>query len=220
MHILEQASLTGGMAGLAYLLGAVPTGYLLAKIKGVDIRKVGSGNIGATNVYRCVGKGWGILTFVLDFLKGYLPAAVFPILAQRWFMELSGMHLSLLCGCMAVVGHNWPVYLGFRGGKGMAAGAGALLGFAPLAMLIGVIGWLIFFLATRYVSLSSMLAAVLVAACSWRLYHGQVLIPVTLSVMGAIVIWRHHGNIKRLLNGTEHRFRFMQNSKFQTPNPK
>lgn len=205
--MLAQTVLTGGMAGLAYLLGAIPNGYLLAKIKGVDIRQVGSGNIGATNVYRCVGKSWGILTFVLDFLKGYLPAAVFPILAQRWSMEFSAMHLSLLCGCMAVVGHNWPVYLGFRGGKGMATGAGALLGFAPLAMLIGVISWLIFFLATRYVSLSSMLAAILVAACSWRLYNGQVLIPVTLSIMGVVVIWRHHGNIKRLLNGTEHRFR-------------
>lgn len=206
--MLEQAVLIGGITGLAYLLGAIPTGYLLARLKGVDIRKVGSGNIGATNVYRCIGKSWGILTFVLDFLKGYLPAVIFPILFQRWSAGISGAHLSMLCGCMAVIGHNWPVYLRFRGGKGMATGAGALLGFAPLAMLIGVVGWLIFFLATRYVSLSSMLAAVLIVAGSWWLYHGQILIPVTLSVMGAIVIWRHKTNLQRLLAGTEYRFEF------------
>lgn len=204
----EKLAIVIGAAGLAYLLGAIPTGYLLAKTKGVDIRKVGSGNIGATNVYRCIGKNWGILTFVLDFLKGYLPAAVFPVFIRQGANEFSGVPLSLLCGCMAVIGHNWPVYLRFRGGKGMATGAGALLGFAPLAMLIGVAGWLIFFLATRYVSLSSILAAVLIAACSWRLYHGQILIPAVLSVMGIIVIGRHHSNIKRLLNGTEHRFQF------------
>lgn len=206
--MLEQTALIGGMAGLAYLVGAIPTGYLLARLNGVDIRKAGSGNIGATNVYRCVGQIWGILTFVIDFLKGYLPAVVFPVLAQCWSAEISGAHLALLCGCLAVIGHSWPVYLRFRGGKGIATGAGALLGFAPLAMLIGVLAWLIFFLATRYVSLASMLAAAVIAGGSWWLYHGQILIPAALSVMGIIVIWRHHGNIKRLLNGTEHRFEF------------
>jgi len=204
----EQAVVIGTVAILSYLVGAIPTGYLLARLKGVDIRKVGSGNIGATNVYRCIGKSWGILTFILDFLKGYLPAVIFPIFCQRWSAGISGVHLSMLCGCMAVIGHNWPVYLRFRGGKGIATGAGALLGFAPLAMLIGVVGWLIFFLATRYVSLSSMLAAVLIVACSWWLYHGQILIPVILSVMGAIVIWRHKTNLQRLLAGTEYRFEF------------
>lgn len=206
--MFEKAALIIGAGFIAYLLGAIPTGYLLARIKGVDIRKVGSGNIGATNVYRCIGKSWGILTFVLDFLKGYLPAVIFPILYQRWGVEISGAHLSLLCGCLAVIGHNWPVYLRFRGGKGMATGAGALLGFAPLAMLIGVICWLVFFLATRYVSLASILAAVLIVACSWWFYRGQILIPIALSVMGVIVIWRHKTNLQRLLAGTEYRFEF------------
>lgn len=222
MHMLEQAALIGAVACCSYLLGSIPTGFLLARMKGIDIRAVGSGNIGATNVYRCVGKKWGILTFILDFLKGGLPAVIFPVLCQRWSAEISGAHLALLGGCLAVIGHNWPVYLRFRGGKGMATGAGALLGFAPLAMLIGVIAWLIFFLATRYVSLSSMLAAVLIAACSWRLYPGQILIPAALSVMGVIVVWRHQNNIKRLLAGTEHRFSRHQhaNSKFQASNSK
>jgi len=206
--MFEQALCLAGMAFVSYLIGAIPSGYLLAKIKGVDIRKAGSGNIGATNVYRCVGKGWGILTFVLDFLKGYLPAVVFPILIPCPSLGISGAHLSLICGCMAVVGHNWPVYLGFRGGKGMATGAGALLGFAPLAMLIGAAGWVIFFLASRYVSLASMLAAVLVAAGAWWLYRGQILVPAVLSLMGAVVIWRHKTNLQRLLAGTEYRFEF------------
>lgn len=205
--MFEKTALIIGAGFIAYLLGAIPTGYLLARLKGVDIRKVGSGNIGATNVYRCLGKSWGILTFILDFLKGYLCAAIFPVLGEKGGAEISGAHLSLLYGCLAVIGHNWPVYLRFRGGKGMATLAGALLGFAPLAMLIGVLCWLVFFMTTRYVSLSSMLAAVSIAGCSWWLYRGQILIPAALSVMGVIIIWRHHSNIKRLLNGTEHRFK-------------
>lgn len=208
MYMLEQAALIGGTACFAYLIGAIPTGYLLARLKGVDIRKVGSGNIGATNVYRCVGKSWGILTFLLDFLKGWLPTALFPMLLQRWTGGSSGASLAILFGCLAVAGHNWPVYLRFRGGKGMATGAGALLGFAPLAMLIGIICWLPFFLATRYVSLSSILAVGLIAVSSWWLYHGQILIPAALSVMGAIIIWRHKTNLQRLLAGTEYRFKF------------
>lgn len=199
--------LAGAMV-LAYLVGAIPTGYLVARLKGVDIRKVGSGNIGATNVYRCVGKSWGMLTFVIDFLKGYLPAAFFPLIVQRQANEFSGVGLALLCGGLAVVGHNWPVYLRFRGGKGMATGAGALLGFAPLIMLIGLAAWLTFFLATRYVSLASMLAAVVIILSAWGLAREHILVPMALTIMGAMVIWRHHGNIKRLLSGTEHRFEF------------
>jgi len=207
-YMLEQAALIGGMAGLAYLLGAIPTGYLLARFKGIDIRKVGSGNIGATNVYRCVGKSWGILTFVFDFLKGYLSAALLPLLVQCWVNESYGVSFSVLFGCLAVAGHNWPVYLRFRGGKGMATGAGALLGFAPLVMLIGVVSWVIFFLVTRYVSLSSMLAAMVIAVSAWPLYAGHRLIPVTLTIMCVVIIWRHKSNIQRLLSGTEHRFEF------------
>jgi glycerol-3-phosphate acyltransferase PlsY len=204
----EQAVAIGVLAILSYLIGAIPTGYLLARLKGVDIRKVGSGNIGATNVYRCVGKSWGIITFVLDFLKGYLPAAVFPLLIQRWTNEHPGALLSMLCGCMAVIGHNWPVYLRFRGGKGMATGAGALLGFAPLVMLVGLVSWIVFFLATRYVSLSSMLAAIVVAVSAWPLYTGHKLIPATLTILCAVIIWRHKGNLQRLRAGTEYRFEF------------
>lgn len=213
--MLEPVALIGGMAALAYLIGAIPIGYLVARINGMDIRKVGSGNIGATNVYRCVGKSWGIFTFLVDFIKGYLPVAFFPMLVQSWSTDISPTYLSLaeseqalLFGCMAVVGHNWPVFLRFQGGKGMATGAGALLGFAPLVMLIGLISWLIFFLATRYVSLSSILTAIVIVVAAWLLQHEKLLVPAALTIMGVIVIWRHRSNIKRLLAGTEHRFEF------------
>lgn len=214
--IFIQAALTGAMACCSYLIGAIPTGFLVARIKGVDIRKVGSGNIGATNVFRCVGKSWGILTFLFDFLKGCLPAAFFPLLVQYWSKDFfpdaysspDRLGQALLFGGLAVIGHNWPVFLHFKGGKGIATGAGALLGFAPLAMLIGIISWLIFFVAARYVSLASILAALVIAVSAWWVYGENILVPAALSVMAAIVIWRHQGNIKRLLAGTEYRFEF------------
>lgn len=204
----EQWIIIGALAIISYLVGAIPTGYLLAKMKGIDIRSVGSGNIGATNVYRCVGKSWGILTFVLDFLKGYLPAALLPLLIQRLTNEPYGPPLAMLFGCLAVAGHNWPVYLRFRGGKGMATGAGALLGFAPLVMLVGVAAWAVLFLATRYVSLASVLAAAIIAAAAWPIHAGERIIPATLTLMSLLIIWRHRSNIRRLLAGTEYRFIF------------
>jgi glycerol-3-phosphate acyltransferase PlsY len=213
--LFEQAAIIAGMACLSYLIGAIPTGYLLGRMKGVDIRTLGSGNIGATNVWRCLGKGWGILTFALDFLKGYLPAFLFPIIIQHCAAGMPLVHLSLdrlvqslLFGCLAVSGHNWPVFLRFRGGKGIATGTGALLGFAPVAMLIGIISWLLVFLVTRYVSLASMAAALIIAVSSWWLYAENMLVPAALSVMTIIVVWRHNANIKRLVNGTENRFEF------------
>jgi len=208
MHMNGQTALIIGTAVIAYLVGAIPFGYLLARLKGVDIRKVGSGNIGATNVYRCVGKGWGILTFVLDFLKGCLPAVILPLLIRPWINESSGAALAVLYGCLAVVGHNWPVYMRFRGGKGISTGAGALAGFAPLAMLVGFVAWAIFFLATRYVSLASILAAIVIAASAWPLYAPHKLIPATLTIMCVLIIWRHRSNLRRLWAGTEYRFSF------------
>ncbi len=118
----------------AYLMGSIPNGLLLARLKGIDLQKVGSGNIGATNVYRCVGKGWGIAAFVLDAVKGFVPAFVFPRL-----MEAAPPWLGLACGVAAVAGHNWPVWLKFKGGKGVSTSAGMLLGIAPAAVGIGFV---------------------------------------------------------------------------------
>lgn len=198
-------STPGLLIGASYLLGSIPCGLIVARLKGVDLRKAGSGNIGATNVFRCVGKGWGIVTFAGDALKGYAPAALFPLL---WARLVPGMpppaHLGLLCGLAAIAGHNWPLFAGFKGGKGVATSAGALLGFAPGAVGVGAATWALLFGLTRYVSLASIAAAVTVPAASWwlDLKHGA-LEPGTLTLLGLIVIWRHRANIRRLLRGEE-----------------
>jgi len=195
---------------IAYLAGAIPFGLLVARAHGIDIRSVGSGNIGATNVFRCVGKPWGTLTFVCDVLKGFLPAFFLPGLAARWAgIECGGQGLVVVCGCLAVVGHNWPVYAGFKGGKGVATSAGALLGIAPAAMGIGIATWIVVFLIGRYVSLASMSAAAVLAAVAWFIYGSRgPLIPAALTTLAVMIIWRHKGNVHRLREGTENRFSF------------
>lgn len=201
-----------GWGLLAYLLGAIPCGYLIARIKGIDIRTVGSGNIGATNVFRSVGKGWGILTFVCDALKGWIPAGLFPVISSRLFGCDGGPALAVACAALAIAGHNWPVYLGFKGGKGIATSLGALIGIAPAAAGVGALCWIVLFLATRYVSVASIASAGSVVIASWLLYYqrGNLLLPIVLSLLGALAVWRHKANIRRLITGTEHRFKFFK----------
>lgn len=186
-------------AVLAYLLGAVPFGLLVAKARGIDIRSQGSGNIGATNVFRCVGKGWGIFTFALDALKGFVPAFFFSRLAG------TNPEFGVLFGFVAILGHSFPVYLKFKGGKGVATSAGMLLGVAPVAVGVGFACWVLCMVLSRYVSLSSIVAAAAVAVTAWVKNEGLV-VNIALSVLAVLVIWLHRGNIQRLLNGTENRF--------------
>ena len=185
----------------AYLMGSIPNGLLLARLKGVDLQKVGSGNIGATNVYRCVGKGWGVAAFVLDAVKGFVPAFGFPMLVSApppW--------LGLACGIAAVAGHNWPVWLKFKGGKGVSTSAGMLLGIAPAAVGIGFAVFALVVALTRFVSLGSILAAIAVAGSGFWLYGTENrLLAGALVVMGALVVVKHRANIRRLLAGTEPR---------------
>ena len=164
-----------GSLVFAYLLGAIPNGLLIARARGVDIRTVGSGNIGATNVFRAVGKGWGILTFFCDALKGFVPSFVFPLLVSSQFGEDLD-YLGVACAAAAVAGHNWPIYLKFKGGKGVATTAGALLGIAPAAMGIGVAVWVVATFSTRYVSVGSILAAAAVPVAAWFLYRQDDLV--------------------------------------------
>ncbi len=184
---------------VAYLFGAIPFGLLVAKSKGVDIRSQGSGNIGATNVLRVIGKGWGIFTFVLDVLKGFIPAFFFPELAKldpEW---------GVLFGLAAIMGHAFPVYLKFKGGKGVATSAGMLLGVAPLAVGIGIGVWIVCMVVWRYVSLASMAAAATIAVAVWIVEDKGLVINSALTALGVMVIWLHRANMKRLLNGTESR---------------
>ena len=185
----------------AYLMGSIPCGLLIARLKGVDLQKVGSGNIGATNVYRCVGKAWGVAAFVLDAVKGFVPAFVFPRL-----MESSPPWLGLACGIAAVAGHNWPVWLKFKGGKGVSTSAGMLLGIAPAAVGIGFAVFALTVALTRFVSLGSILAAVAVAGSGVWLYGADNrLLAGALILMGLLVIVKHRANVGRLLKGTEPR---------------
>ncbi len=186
----------------SYLLGSVPFGLLLARARGVDIRSVGSGNIGATNVFRAVGKGPGLLTFFLDFLKGLLPV----LAAGHWLAPDTAA--PILCGCAAIAGHIWTVFARFRGGKGVATGAGVVVGIAWEAVIIGLICWIIVFALTRYVSLASIITAGSVGISGWILYPGRRLVPATLTLLAALLIVRHRSNIVRLLKGTENRFDF------------
>ncbi len=186
---------------IAYLFGAVPFGLVVAKSRGINIREQGSGNIGATNVFRVVGKGWGIFTLVLDALKGFIPAFVFPMLGNldsEW---------GVLFGLVAIMGHTFPVYLKFKGGKGVATSAGMLLGVAPAAVGVGLVFWVVCMVLTRYVSLSSIVAAIAVAVAVW-LDPGQdsLLVKIALTVLALLVVWLHRANVGRLLNGTENRF--------------
>lgn len=197
------------LAIVSYLLGAIPFGLLIGKARGIDIRTVGSKNIGATNVLRTVGKPWGILTFLLDALKGFVPAFVFPILGNRFGAHFQSFEIAaLIGGAAAIIGHNFPIYLGFKGGKGVATSAGVLLGIAPLAAAVGLALWALIFFATRYVSLASILAALSVPVVGWLYYRdAQMVIPIALTLLAALIVVRHRANIQRLLTGTENRFK-------------
>ena len=203
--------LLGGVS--AYLLGSVPFGFLIAKACGKDIRLLGSGNIGATNVFRSVSKPLGILTFALDFLKGLCGVRLIPALAAACAgADEAGMALAVFCGALTVAGHNWTCFLGFKGGKGVATSAGLLLGLSPAGVGLAFAAWLALFLTTRYVSVASIGAAATLAAVVWwplQLYadHG-LWFPCVLTLLAFLAIWKHRSNIARLRAGTESRFSF------------
>ena len=196
---------------VSYLLGSIPFGYLAGRVAGIDIRKTGSGNIGATNVVRVLGKLYGYPVFFLDFLKGLGAVEISVLIATRVQPEWGSPEVfGILAAVSSVIGHCFPLWLKFRGGKGMATSAGALFGLMPLAMLIGLAIWILVFWLTRYVSVASVAAAValpFVIAILTRLNHsyGKGLFCSSLCI-AAVVIWRHHSNLSRLVHGTEPRF--------------
>ena len=205
----------------AYLLGSIPTGYLVARAKGVDIRTVGSGNIGATNVFRFLGKPAGILVLVVDGLKGFAACAWLADFAIRFFSlaPAEEVYLRLVGGLAVVIGHNYTCWLRFKGGKGIATSAGVLAGIVPWALLIILSLWIIFFALTRYVSVGSLVASFTLPFATWFFYGDWTLTIVT-GAMSALAIYKHKGNIQRLLNGTENRVgssKKKQNKKQSTP---
>lgn len=196
--------------GVGYLLGSCPNGLLISRARGIDIRKQGSGNIGATNVLRVMGKKWGYTVFFLDALKGLLAVAVAWALAANSPQILHPEIVEILGGLACILGHTFPLWLRFRGGKGVATSAGVLLGLMPIAMLSVLAVWLLLFYATRYVSVASIFAAACLPLFVALYLHfhalrGFALLPFSILIAG-VVIWRHRSNMQSLLHGTEHRF--------------
>jgi glycerol-3-phosphate acyltransferase PlsY len=195
----------------AYVAGATPFGFLVAKSQGVDIRKHGSGNIGATNVLRTLGKRLGMFVLLLDVLKGCL-----PVLLGKMFLEgrvPADMFsvVTVLIGFATIFGHNYTFWLGFKGGKGIATSAGALLAIMPITLLIGLAVWFSLFYSTRYVAVASIGSACTIpvaVAIVTLVRDGAVNMP--FFMLGLLIaffgVWRHRSNIKKLRAGTEHRF--------------
>ena len=200
-----------GILAVSYLIGSIPFGFIIGKMHGIDIREHGSGNIGATNVTRVIGPWTGKLCFFLDFIKGILPVYLTMMLTGRGLIEdPCGMFPA--CASFAVVaGHIWPVYLKFKGGKGISTAAGAILPLSPYAVLIAFAMWVIVFEASKYVSLASIVASIVlpVSALLLKLFHLSGASWPSIAfffLLGILAVLKHKSNIQRLLNGTENRF--------------
>jgi acyl phosphate:glycerol-3-phosphate acyltransferase len=180
----------------AYLLGSIPFAYLVARRKtGRDIREIGSGNVGATNVMRTSGKTLGALTLILDVSKGAL-----AVLAGRYLLKADVY--GAIAGFCAIVGHAYPIFLGFRGGKSVATGAGAFLMLSPFGILCSIGVFVLCVLITRIVSLSSIIGSASFPLFAW-IFHSEFTVVAWGAVSAGLIIFRHRPNIKRLLNGTE-----------------
>jgi acyl phosphate:glycerol-3-phosphate acyltransferase len=194
----------------SYLLGSIPFGYLIGRIAGIDIRKVGSCNIGATNVVRVLGKRYGYAVFLLDFFKGFGAVKLSMLLAMRSPPGWNSPELfGIIAAISSIVGHSYPPWLKFKGGKGVATSAGALFALTAVGGLIALGIWIVIFWLTRYVSAASITAALLlpvvILVISWRNENAKVIFYFSVCA-AALVIWRHRSNLSRLMHGTEPRF--------------
>lgn len=184
-----------GLVGV-YLIGSIPVGFLISRAAGgVDIRGKGSGTIGATNVLRTLGPVPALLTLVGDVLKGYVAVRAAEVLGPEPMWGAAG-------AVVAIVGNCWPVFLGFKGGKGVATGLGAFLALTPRAILPAMIAWVVLAAAFRYVSLASIVGCVSLTLGVW-LFGYPAIYGAAAACATALIVWRHHENVKRLLSGTE-----------------
>ena len=192
---------------VAYLLGSIPTGYLLVRfVRHEDVRATGSGNIGATNVARSGGKGLGIATLVLDALKGFVAVYFAMRMAQHTGFP-NGYALEAMAGLFAVLGHVFTVWLGFKGGKGVATALGVFLALMPMTTLFALVIFIVVFALTRFVSLASIVsAAALAVLCVVMDTRRDLIVDIVYITIPLLVIVKHHANIARLLNKTEPKF--------------
>lgn len=211
---MSNAIVAGFMILGAYALGSIPWGFIIGRFYGVDVRTVGSKNIGATNVTRTVGRIPGKICFALDFLKGGLPvlAAQYITASESWQGSAGWLVIAVMFA--TIIGHIFPVFLQFKGGKGVSTAAGAIMALAPFPLLVAFAVWVVVFFVSRYVSLASICAAAVLPVAAWVFTLGNIGTPaarapwtlIFLTVIAVLAIARHHSNIKRLLNGTESRF--------------
>ena len=199
-------------AGLiAYFIGSFPTGYLFGRFNGIDLRKVGSGNVGATNVTRVLGKKFGYPVFLIDFCKGLVPVFLAGAIANRCGLTSFATDICIaIAGIFSVIGHSYPVWLRFKGGKGVATSLGVIFGISWIAALIMCAAWIVMFKVTRYVSVASIAAAIALPVAMMTLsFLHNLRSPVFVYFswcLAAIVVIRHRSNLSRLLNGSEPRF--------------
>lgn len=183
---------------VSYLCGSIPIGYVLGKLRGIDIREHGSGNIGATNVMRVLGRKTGILVLFLDMLKGLLPVLYIT------FQTDSNRMVLYLSGVAAILGHMYPLWLKFRGGKGVATSLGVFLALVPRTVVIGVLVFAVVVGIWRMVSLGSIVSAVLVPVLCF-LYEGDIVLGTVAAVLGLLIIFRHRENLRRIVSGRENK---------------
>jgi glycerol-3-phosphate acyltransferase PlsY len=188
----------------SYFLGSVPAGYLAGKARGIDVRTVGSGNIGATNAFRVLGKTAGTVVLLSDALKGFAAARFAPLLAIYLFPGAMPQleNLRLVAGVAAILGHNFPCWLNFKGGKGIATSGGVVLAWAPLACLTALALWGVVFVTTKFASLASIAAALILPIAVWY-WNGSLTMTAVMAALSALAIYKHKPNIQRLLKGTE-----------------
>jgi len=193
-----------------YLIGSIPFSYIITKkISGKDLRMIGSGNVGATNVYRAIGPIWGVIVFLLDMLKGYIAtyASTMIITKEQFTIKLTGFSVNreiiLLTAVMWVVlGHVFPVFLGFRGGKGVSTTCGVFIRLVPMAMEVTMVIWIIVTSISRYVSLGSMVGALFFPIFVWYFNGSGIMIAFSL-IIALFIFITHSGNIKRIISGEE-----------------
>ncbi|MBE6369190.1 MAG: glycerol-3-phosphate 1-O-acyltransferase PlsY [Lentisphaerae bacterium] len=211
---IEQIIVFAVIFAVGYLIGSIPFGFIIGKCHGIDIRQVGSGNIGATNVTRAVGKWAGKLCFALDFCKGLLPVLLLKYLVAKGWLACGVYGLGEAAMILAVVlGHMFTCFLGFKGGKGIATAVGGVAAVAPLAAISAFIVWVVVFKVSGFVSLGSIVAALSLPILAWALGFFRITAALPLSILifftllALVAVWSHRSNIKRLLEGTENSFR-------------
>lgn len=198
---------------ICYLIGSIPTSYIFGKVlRGIDIRQFGSGNVGATNVYRVVGKLPGALVFIIDVAKGIICTTLIANLFLHFGISMNSEVYRMTLGFVAIVGHDWTIFLKFKGGKGVATSAGVLIGMAPKILILGFIVWVVVFLWKRYVSLASISSAVSVPVF-FSILSYPVPYVIFSSLICAVTVYKHLPNIKRLVRGEENKITFKNQGK-------